>query len=93
MTTQRITREDISSDKQLKSELLKISKKNPSKYVTFFVTFGKTRIFLNDRKPQSNDADGSEDTYKFLGGFLKNGQVVKPSKSFISRYDFIPVSR
>ena len=89
----KIVRTDITTEKQLKQEIVKISKQNPTKHITFFVTFGKTRIFIHDRKPQSLNASGAEDCFRCFGGFFKNGEIVKPSKSFIKKFNFCPVSR
>ncbi len=88
-----ITRTDITTERQLGREIIKLSKDNPSKYITYFVTFGKTRFFIHDRKPQSLNTGGAEDCYRHHGGFFKNGEIVKPSNSFVKKFNFCPVSR
>jgi hypothetical protein len=87
----KITRTDITNDTQLERELIKVSKDNPKKYITFFVTFGKTRIFIHDRKPQSPNTGGSDETFRTFGGFFRNGEIVKPSETFIKKFSFCPV--
>jgi len=88
---QMIVRTDITNEAQLKRELVKTSKVNPSKWITFFVTFGKTRIFILDRKPQTINVSGAEDTFRAFGGFFKNGQIIEPSNTFKRQYNFCPV--
>ena len=80
----------IQNEEQLKAELIKTSKANPRKYVTFHASLGNTRFYLLDRKPQSTNVHGAEESYRLWGGFLKNGKVVKPSPSWIKRFEFVP---
>lgn len=74
---------------ELKAEIVKISKANPTKWYTFSAVFGSVRIHESDKKPVYNGA-GTDQTYHDFGGFFQNGQVVKPSKTFIHQYEFIP---
>jgi len=74
---------------ELKAEIVKVSKSNPSKYYTFSAVFGNVKIYESDKKPTFNSA-GADQTYHDFGGFFSNGQVVKPSKTFIQKYEFIP---
>ena len=96
---ERLTRTDINTEKQLNKEIIKISKANPTKHATYYVTFGKAfgqfkvQIFIHNRKPQSGTTGGAEETYQEHGGFFKNGEIVKPSATFIKRFEFCPVSR
>ncbi len=96
---QEIIRTDITTEEQLDREIVKTSKANPTKYLTYFVTPNKhwgtfkTWIFLHSRKPQSGTTGGAENTYRHHKGFFKNGKIIKPSNTFIKRYNFCPVSR
>jgi hypothetical protein len=75
---------------ELKAEIVKISKANPSKWYTFSALFGSVKIYESDNKPSDNNGAGAEQTYHDFGGFFQNGQIVKPSKTFIHKYEFIP---
>ena len=86
-----ITRTDITTEETLDKELIRISKANPTKYVTYYTHFGTVEIFIHDRKPQSLNIAGTEDTYRRHGGFFRNGEIVKPSKTFIAKFNFCPV--
>jgi hypothetical protein len=88
---EKITRNDITNETELMAAVMKISKDNPKKYITYFVTFGVTRIFIHNRKPQSPNTGGSEDTYRTHGGFFRNGEIVTPSESFQKKFHFCPV--
>ena len=74
---------------ELKAEIVKISKANPKKWYTFSAVFGSVRIHESDNKPVYNDA-GTDQTYHDFGGFFQNGQIIKPSKTFVKKYEFIP---
>lgn len=95
----QIVKTNITSEKQLDKVIVKASKDNPQKYITYLVTFGqnygefKTWIFIHDRKPQSLNVAGAEETYRNHGGFFKDGKIIKPSDSFVKKYNFCPVSR
>jgi hypothetical protein len=91
MASKTITRTDIRNEQALSQELIAISKANPDKYITYWATFGKVRIAIHDRKPQSTNAPGAEFCYREEGGFFKNGQIVKPSATFIKQFNFTPV--
>ena len=91
MASKTITRKDIKDEQALSRELIATSEANPDKYITYWVTFGKVRIVIHDRKPQSPNAPGAEFCYREEGGFFKNGQIVQPSASFIKQFNFTPV--
>lgn len=90
---EEIIRTDIDTEEELDREILKISKANPAKYVTYAARIGKVWIFLHDKKPQNGTTGGAEYTYRQHGGFFKNGAIVKPSSTFVKRFHFCPVSR
>jgi len=91
MSSKRIDRLDITDEETLSKELVAFSKANSDKYLTYYVIFGKVRFFLHDRKPSSLNAAGAEDCYRNRGGFFKDGKIVKPSASFIKKFNFCPV--
>jgi len=93
MATTSITRTDITSQEELDRETMKISKQNPTKYITYHAGFSRVWIYIHDRKPQSLNSGGAEDMYRYHGGFLKDGEIIKPSASFIKKFNFCPVSR
>ena len=88
-----ITRTDISTEKQLDREIIELSKKNPTKYITYHAGFTKVWIYIHDRKPQGLNTGGAENCFRHHGGFFKNGEIVKPSNTFIRKFNFCPVSR
>jgi len=93
----QIVKTDIASEEELGKVIVKVSKNNPKKYITYFVTFGenwgefKTWIFVHDRKPQSVNSHGAENTYRHHGGFFRNGKIVKPSNTFVKQFNRCPV--
>jgi len=78
------------SKHQLKFELLKLSKENPTKYYTYTATFGIVYIIEHDSRPKSGYG---EQCYKAYGGFFKNGKIIKPDSAWMKQYNFIPYSR
>ena len=65
-----IIRTDIYTEEALDREILKISKAHPTKYITYAGCFQKVWIFVHDRKPQSSNTGGAENTYRRHGGFF-----------------------
>ena len=93
---EKIIRTDITSEKELGKAVIAISKAEPEKYVTYHVSFGKswgqfkTSFFIYNKKPQSPNVPGAEECYRDHGGFFKNGEIIKPSNTFIRKYEFCP---
>ena len=83
------TRDQISSEKQLRNEMLKVSKANPEKIIVHYVGFSNTAIYILDRQPTTDTLE-SVSTYKFLGGFLKNGNIISPTKTWMNKHNHIP---
>lgn len=92
MTVRKLNPENVTTEAQLDTLILKISRENPDSYITYYVTFGSVRIFIHSTKPQSLNSHGVEDMIRRHGGFFKNGHIVKPSKSLLARYNYCPVS-
>jgi len=87
----QIARPDVKNIKELEAAAREISRDNPGKIVTYFVTFGEARFQVHDRKPRSST--WGEQTYRDFGGFFKDGEIVRPLKSWIRQFNFCPVSR
>ncbi len=83
---------NIQMKKKMDKEIIRISKQNPKKYVTVWVGWTNITFYIHNRKP-GNDDGGAEATYRHYGGFFKNGEIIKPSKTWLSKFDFCPVSR
>jgi len=91
MSSKRIDRPDITDEVTLSQELVAFSKAHPEKWLTYWVTFGKVRFVLHDRKPSNLNTPGAEFCFREFGGFFKNGKIIEPSKSFITQFNFTPV--
>jgi hypothetical protein len=76
----------------LETELVKISKEHPLHYITASVLFGEVTFYYHFKKPTFN-SEGAETSYRFYGGFHKNGKVVKPAKRFVDQFNFWPTAR
>ncbi len=90
--TDRIERSNIRTEKQIDNEIIKISKKNPTRIITAYARLGKVTFYLYGNQPRIDSADTIQ-TFKAYGGFYKNGKVIKPTKTWFNRHNFIPVSR
>jgi len=77
--------------KDLKAELVQVSKANPTSIIVHDVDWGNATATILDKQP-STDTIASESTYKLFGGFLKNGKVIKPTSQWMKRHNFVPVS-
>ena len=91
MKTLEVSRNQIQTDEDIEKAIVKVSKENPDSYVTANLFLRKLEIYIHGRKPQSITSGGAENSYRHYGGFHKNGSVVKPSNSFMKKYDFAPV--
>ena len=88
----RYTWQELNTEKELEDEMVKISKANPTKVITLYSRFGKVDILLYNSQPRTDTPDTTQ-TFKHMGGFLKNGKVIRPTKAWFTRYNFRPVSR
>lgn len=91
--TIEIPKDQFTCDEDIEAKTLELSLAHPDKWVTVDSCFTKIAFYIHDRKPQSINAPGAEDTFRNHGGFWKNGVVIKPSPTFIKRFNFCPVSR
>lgn len=91
MKQELVIKNNFQSDKELTKEIIKISKKNPDSYIVFGMSLRSVYITISKRKPSSANAQ-TEHTYRYYGGFFKNGKIVKPSNSFVKKYNFIPAN-
>lgn len=91
--TLTISKDLFTCEEDIKDKTLELSLAHPDKWVTVSAFFTKIAFYIHDRKPQSINAPGAENTYRYDGGFWKNGVVIKPSATFIKRFNFCPVSR
>jgi len=89
MGTTAVKRPDITNEKELDREIVRLSKQHPKKYITYSIMWCKVTVYLHDHKPQSLTFD-AEYTYRQRGGFFKNGEIVKPSNTFVNRFEFCP---
>jgi len=80
----------IESEEEGQAAILKASKSNPDKIITAYGRFGKLDIFINDRQPRTDSPDTTQ-TYKLSGGFIKNGKVIKPTKTWLDKHNKIPM--
>jgi len=88
---QEIVFHHIDNETDLMATVMQWSKANPKKYVTFYVMFDKTYLFIHERKPQSLNSGGVEDCIRRNGGFFRNGEVVPASKTLMKKFHFCPV--
>lgn len=88
-----ISKDKFTCEQDIDDKTLELSKANPSKYVIVSSFFTKIEFHIHDRKPQSLNSPGAEITYRYDGGFWKNGKIIKPSPSFIKKFNRCPVSR
>ncbi len=78
--------------RQITDECIRLSILEPTQYVTCHCGPKTITWYFHQRKPGINSA-GAEETYKNDGGFWKAGKRVLPSKTFMKRFNFCPVSR
>lgn len=85
-----ISRTEFKSDDDIRFKAVKLSILEPKKYLTVHVGPKKVIFYYHNRKPGYNDG---EETYRYYGGFFKDGRIVKPSTTFMKKYNYCPVSR
>ena len=83
---------NITTEEDADIAIRKASRDNPNKIVYAYGRFGIVDIYLNDRQP-TTDCPATIQTYERYGGFFKNGKIVKPTKTWMARYNYMPVSR
>ena len=88
----RIPKSEFKNDKDIRGKVIQLSLLEPKKYVTKHSAPYDMIFYYHDRKPGANDG-GAEETYRQDGGFWKAGKRVKPSATFIKRFNYCPVSR
>lgn len=80
----------IGSEEEGQEAIAKASKANPDKIITAYGRFGKLTIFINDKQPRT-DCPATIQTYQLNGGFIKNGKVIKPTKTWLDKHNKIPI--
>ena len=80
----------ITSEAEGNEAIMKASKANPSKIITAYGRWGKLDIFINDRQPRTDSLDTIQ-TYNLNGGFIKNGKVINPTKTWMDKHNKIPM--
>jgi hypothetical protein len=83
----KTTQSKATNEKELKAELVKISKRNPSKTYTYYRTWGAAEIIEHEGKVRTTDG---EDCYRAFGGFFKNGKIEKPHSAWLRQFNYIP---
>ena len=87
-----IYRDTLTCETELDKYIRELCANYPQCYVTYGVIFGHFWFHIYQRKPQSLTPD-TEDTYRHHGGWFRDGEIVKPSKSWVKRFNFVPVMR
>lgn len=80
------------TEQELDREMKQISRDNPKSIITTYARFSIADIYIYKTQPSTDTADTIQ-TYQEFGGFLKNGKVINPTKRWMDRHNFRPVSR
>ncbi len=86
-----INKSELGSDEGIDKKILQLSLLKPGKYVTARAGIRNVAFCYHDRKPTWN-SPYAEQTYRHYGGFWKNGKIIKPSNTFMKKFNFCPVS-
>ena len=92
MTNEIIYRPDITNKTELDQELIKFSKANPTRIITYDVCFGGVTFEISDSQPRTGTLC-NENCYRQRGGFYKNGQIIPPTNTWLKKFNFCPTMR
>ena len=82
---------NVTTEDELTAEMYQLSQGN-SYVITCYARLGKADIYLYDNQPTTDTPDTVQ-TYKYYGGFIRNEAIVKPTKRWMDRYNYIPISK
>ena len=80
----------ISSEKEIDEAIIKASNENNGSIIAAYGRFGKLTISIYNHQPRTDTPDTIQ-TYQTYGGFYKNGSVINPTKTWLDKYNRIPL--